>query len=256
METDGTLQTENPALNESTHTLCSLTRITLHAVTCSPVGPTHPAIVYSAALRVVLSPTSSLCIRLALIVVLSPVSDSALTHLRRARRSRNEIRGNVGHGKRVPAPADWRGETVRGGSVGGLQGCSMTANHLPPSNTPQLPRRASRNGEAGTAVADGVHGSGTAGEECHPRAVSQSVRARRSPFIHMRVTSTFGTVQLHGTCEKGVHSSAGPRPGQRAWECLRYLMEFSETVAGLAYSLWSLLVTSWWLGWLAWLVRL
>ena len=37
---------------------------------------------------------------------------------------------------------------------------------------------------------------------------------------------------------------------------LRYLDVFSETVAGLPYSLWALLVTSWWLGWLVWLVRL
>ena len=43
-----------------------------------------------------------------------------------------------------------------------------------------------------------------------------------------------------------------PRP----CHCLRYLDEKSETVAGLPYSLWALLVTSWWLDWLVWLVRL
>ena len=40
------------------------------------------------------------------------------------------------------------------------------------------------------------------------------------------------------------------------WRILRSLDEFSETDAGLPYSLWALPDCSWWLGWLVWLVRL
>ena len=44
--------------------------------------------------------------------------------------------------------------------------------------------------------------------------------------------------------------------GGYATECLRYLNELSETVAGLPYSLWALPACSGWLGWLVYLVGL
>ena len=39
-------------------------------------------------------------------------------------------------------------------------------------------------------------------------------------------------------------------------DCLLYLDKFSETVVGLPYSLWALLVSFWCLGWLLWLATL
>ena len=66
-----------------------------------------------------------------------------------------------------------------------------------------------------------------------------------------------------------VHAISSPGPEKRrraasiaeaceqhaAREALRSLDDFSETVAGLPYSLWALPACSWWLGWLVWLVR-